>query len=112
METSRDLSYLQVQIQACFHPSIVGHKAFERCVQKRLVHYFNPFLSKFLSAYRKSYRCESELLYLIEDWKGALDKNSVVGTVIMEVSKAFDLIPHDLLLVKLSAYGISVHNLN
>ena len=81
-------------------------------MQKRLVHYFNPFLSKFLSAYRKSYRCESELLYLIEDWKGALDKNSVVGTVIMDVSKAFDLIPHDLLLVKLSAYGISVHNLN
>ena len=52
------------------------------------------------------------LLYLIEDWKGALDKNSVVGTVIMDVSKAFDLIPHDLLLVKLSAYGISIHNLN
>ena len=51
-------------------------------------------------------------LYLIEDWKGALDKNSVVGTVIMDVSKAFDLIPHDLLLVKLFAYGISTHNLN
>ena len=51
-------------------------------------------------------------MYLIEDWKGALDKNSVVGTVIMDVSKAFDLRPHDLLLVKLSAYGISVHNLN
>ena len=51
-------------------------------------------------------------MYLIEDWKGALDKNSVVGTVIMDVSKAFDLIPHDLLLVKLSAYDISIRNLN
>ena len=45
------------------------------------------------------------LLHLIEDWKGALDKKSVVGTVIMNSSKAFDLIPHDLLLAKLSAYG-------
>ena len=28
-------------------------KVFERCVQKQLVHYVNPYLSKFLSAYRK-----------------------------------------------------------
>ena len=74
--------------------------------------YFNPYLSKFLSAYRKGYSCESVLLHLIEDWKGVLDKNSVVGTVIMYLSKAFDLIPHDLLLAKLSAYGISTHSLN
>ena len=74
-------------------------------MQKQLVHYFNPYLSKFLSAYRKGYSCESVLLHLIEDWKGALDKNSVVGIVIMDASKAFDLIPNDLLLAKLSSYG-------
>jgi len=52
------------------------------------------------------------LLHLIEDWKGALDKNFVVGSVIMDLSKAFDLIPHDLLLAKHSAYCISTHSLN
>ena len=87
-------------------------KIFERCVQKQLVHYFNPYFSKFLSAYTKGYSCESVLLHLLEEWKGALDKNSVVGTVIMDLSKAFDLIPHDLLLAKLSAYGISTDRLN
>ena len=74
-------------------------------MQKQFVHYFNQYLSKFWSAYRKGYSCESVLFHLIEDWKGALDKNSVVGTVIMDSSKAFYLIPHDLLLAKLSAYG-------
>ena len=83
---------------------VLLEKVFERGVQKQLVHYFNPFLSKFLSAYRKGYSFESVSLYLIEDGKGALDKNSVVGTVIMDSSKAFDLIPHDLFLAKLSAY--------
>ena len=73
-------------------------------MQKQLVQYFNPYLSKFLSAYKKGCSCESVLLHLIEDWKGALDKNSVVGSVIMDLSKAFDLIPHDLLLAKLSSY--------
>ena len=87
-------------------------KVFERCVQKLFVQYFNPYLSTFLSAYRKKYSCESVLLHLIEDWKGALDKNSVAGTVIMDFIKAFDLIPHDLLLVTLSAYGISTHSLH
>ena len=56
-------------------------------MQKQLVQYFNPYLSKFL-AYKKGYSCESVLLHLIEEWKGALDKNSVVGTVIMDLSKA------------------------
>ena len=91
---------------------VLLNKIFERCVQKQLVHYFNRYFSKFLSAYTKGYSCESVLLHLLEEWKGALDKNSVVGTVIMDLSKAFDLIPHDLLLAKLSAYGISTHRLN
>ena len=57
-------------------------------MQKQLVQYFNPYLSKFLSAHKKGYSCESVLLHLIEEWKGAIDKNSVVGTVIMDLSKA------------------------
>ena len=47
---------------------------------KQLVHCFDPHLSKFLSACRKSYSCESALMHLIENWKGALDKNSMVGS--------------------------------
>ena len=44
---------------------------------------------------------------MIEDWKRALDNNEVVGTMLMDLSKAFDCLPHDLLISKLSAYGLT-----
>jgi hypothetical protein len=44
---------------------------------------------------------------VIEDWKKALDKNEYLTAILMDVSKAFDCLPHDLLLMKLKAYDLS-----
>ena len=46
------------------------------------------------------------MIRLLEEWRENIDKNYVVGEVLMELSKAFDCIPHDLLLAKLAAYGV------
>ena len=42
---------------------------------------------------------------LIEEWKKGLDSGLLVGAILMDLSKAFDCIPHDLLIAKLKAYG-------
>ena len=42
---------------------------------------------------------------LIEDWKINLDKKKYVGAVLMDLSKAFDCVPHDLLIAKMHAYN-------
>ena len=47
------------------------------------------------------------LLRLLEDWKHALDSNEYVAAILMDWSKAFDCLPHNILLSKLSAYGLS-----
>ena len=44
---------------------------------------------------------------MIEKWKHALDKGRKVGTIFMDLSKAFDTLNENLLLAKLSAYGFS-----
>ena len=35
------------------------------------------------------------------------DENKYVAAILMDLSKAFDCLPHDLLLLKLKAYGVS-----
>ena len=54
-----------------------------------------------------SYSSNHVLLRLIENWEKSLDNKSFVGTFLMDLSKAFDCIPHDLLVAKLHAYGLS-----
>ena len=43
----------------------------------------------------------------MEEWKKCLDNNYVVGGVLIDLSKAFDCVPHDILIAKLEAYGIN-----
>ena len=42
----------------------------------------------------------------MKNWENILIKGFVVGAVLTDLSKAFDCIPHDLLIAKLEAYGL------
>ena len=55
----------------------------------------------------ENYSSSRVLIRPIENWKQALDEKFVVGTVVMDLSKAFDCIPNYLLIAKLYAYGFS-----
>ena len=84
-------------------------KIYEKFLHENLTNYVNTFLSKFISAYRKSYSTNHVLIRLIENWKKSLDEKKFVGAVLMDLSKAFDSIPHDLLIAKMYAYGFSIN---
>ena len=75
-------------------------------MKNQLTDFLNRHLSIFLSAYRKSYSTQHVLMRLLEEWKNKLDHDFVVGAVLMDLSKAFDSIPLDLLIAKLAAYGL------
>ena len=83
-------------------------KIYERFLLENLVNYVDKFLSKFIPAYRESYSSNHALIRLIKNWKKSLDQKIFVGAVLMDLSKAFDSIPHDLLIAKMHAYGFSI----
>ena len=49
------------------------------------------------------------LLRLLKEWRGNLDNNFFVVCLLMDLSKAFDCVPHDFLTAKLAAYGFGIN---
>ena len=80
-------------------------KIYEKVMKQQLIVHLDTTLSVFIGAYRKAYGTQHVLIRLLEDWKTKLDNNYIVGALLMDLSKAFDCIPHDLLIAKLNAYG-------
>ena len=52
------------------------------------------------------YRTQHALSNPLFNWQNGLDKSGVVGTILMDVSKAFGCLSHDLIIPKLHAYGL------
>ena len=73
--------------------------------------YINSFLTPYLCGYKKGFTNQQALLSLIEKLKIVLDSKGYGGAVLMDLSKAFDTIIHDLLIAKLHAYGFSKESL-
>ena len=87
-------------------------KIYERCLHNSLFFYAETMLPSFISTHKKSCSSYHVLLRRTENWKKLRDNKSFVGTVLMDLSKAFDCIPHDLLASELfflvyHAYGLS-----
>ena len=80
-------------------------KIYGKALKQQLNQNLDNTLSVFIAAYRRPYSTQHVLIRLTEDWRSNLDNDYLAGTVLMDPSKAFDCIPHDLLIAKLHAYG-------
>lgn len=87
-------------------------KIIESLMTQQFSQYVLPLLSPFQFAYKKNHSTETALMYIIENWKMAIDSRQIVAAVSLDLSAAFDSIPHELLLRKMSAYGMSTNGVN
>ena len=78
---------------------------FETSMSEQINQCFVGILSSLLSGFRQGYCTQHALFRVVETWKRCLDMSGIVGTILIDLSKAYDRKPHDPLIAKLKADG-------
>ena len=83
-------------------------KIFVRVIYNHLGECMVLFLNKLLSGFRKAHSAQHVLSNLLQNWQKELPDNSgFIGEILIDFSKAYDCLPHDLIIAKFEAYGLS-----
>ena len=86
-------------------------KVFEKIMYDQLYEYAETFLNKLLCCFCKSHSTHHALFTLLQKWQKELDSSGIVGTILMDLSKTYDCLPHDFIIAKLGASGLDTNSL-
>ena len=89
-------------------------KIMESLVREPIIDHMceNSLFSKYQYGFINRRSTTLQLLFVLDEWREILDQGGTIDAVYLDFIKAFDKVPHECLLHKLSAYGISddLHN--
>ena len=87
-------------------------KTFERLICDQLKEYLGQYLNSLLCGFRKDHSTQHTLFRLLKKLQNELDTSGFVRTMLMDLSKAYDCLPHSLMIAKFQAYIIRKSGLN
>ena len=87
-------------------------KLFEKVLANQVSGHFETIFCSLLCGFRKRHSTQHALLGLLRSWQKSLDEGKIVGTILMDISKTFDCLPHDLIIAKCAAYGVDFKSLS
>ena len=58
--------------------------------------YMNNFLNELLCGFGKAHSTEHALFKVLQAWQKELNNSGFIGTILMDLSKAYDCLPHNL----------------
>ena len=82
-------------------------KVYERLLFYQINDFLDSKLSQYQCGFRKGYSSQYCLILMLEKWKQCIDKGGSSGALLLDLSKSFDCLSHDLLIAKLKPYGFS-----
>ena len=65
----------------------------------------NHLLHPFHHGFRQRHSTSTALLQMFDSWVEAFDNKDITAVLMLDMSAAFDLVDHDLLLQKMAEYG-------
>ena len=83
-------------------------KVLEHIIVHSMLDHFdrNKVLSNLNHGFRSGYSCETQLAVTMDELTQNYERGDQTDIIILDFSKAFDMVPHKLLLHKLERYGI------
>jgi exonuclease III len=81
-------------------------KVLERCIYNKIIDHLIPKLTDFQHGFLKNRSTTTQLLNAFSNINNIIDNGDQTDVVYFDLSKAFDSVPHNLLLHKLKSFGI------
>jgi len=81
-------------------------KILERCIFNKIIKHISPKISLLQHGFMKGRSTVTQLMTVLTNISNILDKKTQTDVIYFDLSKAFDSVPHNLLIHKLEQFGI------